>query len=95
MSHSKQPHKIDELLIGAVNLHRQPDFAQWRRQHPEAIEALTALPTLMAQRRSSMIRNVRYAASAAAVATVDAMTGFRGAAAGENVGFMTSPAPPR
>ena len=66
MSHSKQK-KLDELLNGAVELRPRPDFAEWRQKHPEAIDALRSLPTVIAKRRSTMIRITRYSTSAAAV----------------------------
>ena len=67
MNHPHPKTKLDELLAGAVDLRPQPDFAAWRRKHPEAIEALRAIPTVIAKRRSTMIRIVRYSTSAAAV----------------------------
>lgn len=66
MSHSKQK-KLDELLNGAVELRPRPDFEKWRRKHPEAIDALTSLPTTIAKRRSTMARIARYSTSTVAV----------------------------
>lgn len=67
MSQSKHGKKLDELLTGAVDLRPQPDFAEWRREHPEAIEALRSLPTIIARRKVTIIRIARYSTSAAAV----------------------------
>jgi len=67
MSPSEPKRKLDDVLAGAVNLRPQPDFARWHQEHPEAIAALRALPTLKAQRRITMIRIVRYSTSVAAV----------------------------
>jgi uncharacterized protein DUF1559 len=63
-SHEK---KLDELLSGAVELRPRPDFAKWRQEHPEAIDALRSLPTVIAKRRYTMTRIARYSTSAAAV----------------------------
>jgi hypothetical protein len=67
MTHSPQKKKLDDLLTGAVDLRPQPDFAAWRRRHPQAVEALRSLPLVLAKRRSTMNRALRYIASAAAV----------------------------
>lgn len=67
MTDSKHKKTLDELLSGAVDLRLQPDFAEWRQKHPEALEALRAVPTTVNSRRRNMVRIVRYSTSAAAV----------------------------
>ena len=67
MSQSLNPRKLDDLLAGAVDLTARPDFAAWRQKHPEAVDALQSLPTILSKRRSKMIRIARYSTSVALV----------------------------
>jgi len=67
MTHSEHKRKLDDLLADAVDLRPKPNFAQWQRKHPEAIEALQSLPAVMTKRRFAMARIIRYSTSALAV----------------------------
>ena len=67
MNPSAPKKNLEEMLAVAVDLRLQPDFAKWRQQHSEAIEALGSLPAVAARRRGTMIRIIRYSTSAAAV----------------------------
>ncbi len=67
MNDSPNRTKLDELLAAAVDLAARPDFAAWRRQHPEAVDALQSLPAILAKRRSKVIRIARYSTSVALV----------------------------
>lgn len=70
MSQPSPKRKLDDLLTSAVDLRGEPDFAQWRQEHPEAIEALRAIPAIIARRRYATMRVVRYSTSAAAALLV-------------------------
>ena len=59
--------KFEKLLSDAVELRPRPDFAKWRQDHPEAVDALGSQPRIISNRRYKMIRIVRYSTSAAAV----------------------------
>jgi hypothetical protein len=65
MSPSPNRTKLDDLLNGAVDLHPRPDFAAWRQNHPEAVDALQSLSIILSKRRSKMIRIARYSTSVA------------------------------
>ena len=68
-SHEK---KLDELLgrelFGdVVKLPAEPDFADWCRKHPDAVNAIRSQPKTIAERRARMKRFTRYTVSTAAV----------------------------
>ena len=44
MNDSANRKTLDDLLSGAADLRCRPDFDRWRRHHPEAVDALEALP---------------------------------------------------
>lgn len=69
MSHPNENEKLKDLLSRAADLQPQPDFDQWKRQYPEAVNALESRPSVMAnqRRKDKMIRFARYGATAAAV----------------------------
>lgn len=69
MKHSLDDKRLDHLLSDVTDLRVQPDFDQWRRRHPEAVDALKAFPCASPSQkgRKTMIPITRFGTIAAAV----------------------------
>jgi len=69
MKDSLDSKRLDDLLSDVTDLRAQPDFDQWRRRHPKAVDALKARPFVITNRRNRkmMIRITRFGTIAAAI----------------------------
>ena len=54
-------------VVTPSNCPAEPDFADWCRKHPEAVDAIRSQPKTIAKRRARMKRLTRYTVSTAAV----------------------------